>query len=277
QARGDVIDAALGVDRAQHALLRVVIDERLRILVVFGEPLRDGGLVVVGALHELMSLTRLRAGLPGRHRRGEDVEHLAAVLARAPSGDALRELAVVDVEQHDGVERLAGLAEHSAQGLCLHDRAGKPIENEAALRVGLREPLADDAEHRLIVHQLAEVHEGLGMQAERRTVLHGGAQQIPRGNLRNGMAHGETLRLRALTRAGRAQQNNSHDGERPPLVNWKKSPAIFSIPRLRFRRQKAWFLPPGTSRSYAPSADANGAPRYRPTPSPVNVALFFRQ
>jgi len=27
--------------------------------------------------------------------------------------------------------------------------------------------------------------------------------------------------------------------------------AIFSIPHLRFRRQKAWFLPPAPSRSYA--------------------------
>jgi hypothetical protein len=39
------------------------------------------------------------------------------------------------------------------------------------------------------------------------------------------------------------------------LSNWKKSPAaIFSIPRLRFRRQKARFLPPGPSRSYARAA-----------------------
>src|SRR5262245_30306863 len=36
-----------------------------------------------------------------------------------------------------------------------------------------------------------------------------------------------------------------------PLVYWKKSQAIFSIPRLRFRRQKAWFLPPASPRSYA--------------------------
>src|SRR5262249_47710198 len=37
-----------------------------------------------------------------------------------------------------------------------------------------------------------------------------------------------------------------------PLVHWKKSPAaIFSIPRLRFRRQEAWFLPHALARSYA--------------------------
>src|SRR6185295_18106917 len=30
-----------------------------------------------------------------------------------------------------------------------------------------------------------------------------------------------------------------------------KSQAIFSIPRLRSRRQNAWFLPPASSRSYA--------------------------
>jgi hypothetical protein len=34
-------------------------------------------------------------------------------------------------------------------------------------------------------------------------------------------------------------------------VHGKKSQAIFSRPRLRFRRQKAWFLPPAASRSYA--------------------------
>src|SRR6185312_5043351 len=35
------------------------------------------------------------------------------------------------------------------------------------------------------------------------------------------------------------------------FINGKKSQAIFSIPRLRSRRQNAWFLPPASSRSYA--------------------------
>jgi hypothetical protein len=39
---------------------------------------------------------------------------------------------------------------------------------------------------------------------------------------------------------------------RASLLHWKKSPvAIFSRPYTVGRRQKAWFLPPASSRSYA--------------------------
>src|SRR5262245_17526220 len=44
---------------------------------------------------------------------------------------------------------------------------------------------------------------------------------------------------------------------RASIVNRKKSQAIFSIPRLRLRRQKAWFLPPASARSYGRGALAN--------------------
>src|SRR5262245_48770011 len=39
-------------------------------------------------------------------------------------------------------------------------------------------------------------------------------------------------------------------------VCWKKSRAIFSIPRLRSRRQRAWLLPPALPRSYAGRASS---------------------
>ena len=55
------------------------------------------------------------------------------------------------------------------------------------------------------------------------------------------------------------REERLYEGDQPPaqdrrhrLPHWKKSPAaIFSIPRLRSRRQKARFLPPGPARRYA--------------------------
>src|SRR6185312_3147408 len=54
---------------------------------------------------------------------------------------------------------------------------------------------------------------------------------------------------RALTH--RPDLRHALGSSEEPLVDWKRSQAIFSIPRLRCRRQKAWFLPPAGSRSYA--------------------------
>src|SRR5262245_64871592 len=59
-----------------------------------------------------------------------------------------------------------------------------------------------------------------------------------------------------------------------PLVYWEKSSAtIFPEYRLRFRRQKAWLLPPGSSRGYARIHRRIVRPAHV---TPANVALELR-
>ena len=55
-----------------------------------------------------------------------------------------------------------------------------------------------------------DVHDGLGLQAERRAGLDGRAQHVAGGDLRDAVLLADEGGLRAFARAGRAQQNQSH-------------------------------------------------------------------
>ncbi|MFO1295029.1 MAG: hypothetical protein U1F25_00070 [Rubrivivax sp.] len=127
-----------------------------------------------------------------------------------PSADPPHQLGTVDLEQHDGVQRLSHGLQHAAQGLGLRLVAREAIENESLLRIRFREPVADDAEDDLVDDQLPGVHGRLGPQAVLGTALHGRAQQVPGGDLRNPETLHQPLRLGTLAGARRAQQYDTH-------------------------------------------------------------------
>ena len=77
-------------------------------------------------------------------RLGDEVIARAAARAGAALRDAIDELLDGRVEHEDGAEGLAGLRQHAAERLGLRDGARKAVEQEAARRVGLREPVGDD-------------------------------------------------------------------------------------------------------------------------------------
>src|SRR5256885_15834048 len=79
-----------------------------------------------------MRLAGLRAGLSLRLSGArEEIEHAAAVGARAPSGDPAQQLAVVDVHLHDRIQGLTQLAQQSVQRARLGEVAGKAVEDKA--------------------------------------------------------------------------------------------------------------------------------------------------
>ena len=83
---------------------------------------------------------------------------------------------------------------------------GKPSRMKPLLRVGLRQPLANHAEHGGIVDQLAGVHGRLGPQPELACALaHRLAQQIAGRYLRHAVGLHQQLGLRAFAGSGRAQ------------------------------------------------------------------------
>ena len=127
----DVVEAAVGVDAPQQALLRVVVDERLRALAVDREALAHRLFVVVRPLEEVVRIA-VGAALARARRVRLDVEDAPA----APAGAAAREPALqhdrVDLEQHDGVQRLADLVEQAREAVGLHERARESVQDEAA-------------------------------------------------------------------------------------------------------------------------------------------------
>src|SRR5205823_3886150 len=105
--------------------------------------------------------------------------------------------------------------ERAIQRVCLRDGPREAVEDEAIPAVRLFEPLADDADHELVRHELACVHEGLGLLAELGAVTHRLAQDVPGGDLRYAEVRVELLGLRALPGTRRPQQNQIHRNVSP--------------------------------------------------------------
>ena len=87
---------------------------------------------------------------------------------------------------------------------------GKPSRMNPLLRVGLRDAIANDVEHRRVVDQQALGHDGVRALAELRALLAMLAQDVSGGDLRNSELLDETLGLGALARSGRAHENDAH-------------------------------------------------------------------
>ena len=126
------------------------------------------------------------------------VEDATAVLAAAPTRDALEQQPVVHFEQYDSIERLADLTEHRLEAFGLRNGSRKAIENETTRGIRGGQALTHHAEDGGIVDKLTRVHDGLGPATEFGTIAHVRPQQIPGGDLRNAMPFDQALRLGAL-------------------------------------------------------------------------------
>ncbi len=119
---------ARAVEAAQEVAALVVVDERLGLLVVDGQPLADRlGLVVV-ALDQRGAVDVAAIGMLGRVE--VDVVD-AARLAHAATRKATHDLLVGNVDQQDRADLAPGLLQRRAEGICLRHRARKAVEQEA--------------------------------------------------------------------------------------------------------------------------------------------------
>jgi hypothetical protein len=113
------------------------------------------------------------------------VEDATAVLAAAPTRDALEQQAVVHFEQHDSIERLADLTEHRGETLGLRNGARKAIKDEATRGIRRGQALTHHAEDGGIVDELTRVHDSLRPTTELAAIAYVGTQQVSRGDLRD--------------------------------------------------------------------------------------------
>jgi 6-phosphofructokinase len=220
QSFGHLRHAALGVDYAQQTLAAVELHQGLGFILIYLEPFGDRVLIVVGTLKEPMRCALFRTDLlrGAAALRRAHIEDAFAITAGAPAGDAPHKLGAVYIHQYDAVERLPKLREHGIQGRRLFDVARKAIEHKSLTHIGRTETLGDDAKNDAILDKTAGVHGGLGAHAQGRARGNRGAQQVAGGDLRHAPFLRQTLRLSALARARRTQQNYSHNRRARPTA-----------------------------------------------------------
>src|SRR5690606_3181768 len=176
------------VDGLHEALGLVVADERPGQLAVDVEPVAHDLDIVVGA----------RRSTTGRGRFPGAVD------------DAVHQDVGIGRDLDYPIQLHALLLEHGVQRLCLRDGARETVEDEAGLAVLGVEALGDDSVHNLVGDEIAAVHDFLGRKAHRGLLGNGRAQDIAGRELRDAVGLDKDLGLRALARARRAQEYDSH-------------------------------------------------------------------
>ena len=144
----------------------------------------------------------------------------------------------------------------------LGEVAREAVEDEAAAGVRLAEALADHAEHQGVIHQAPTLHCLLGLAAKLGALGHGSAQQVAGGDLRDVHALYESLRLSALTRSGRAQQNNAHVFPQYEIAAAGSTKVRHVTGRSRKRSNSRAGRPPGPCAS--PAVRYSSRPRHGP-------------
>ena len=91
------------------------------------------------------------------------------------------------------------------QCLCLSQRAGHAVQNEATGAIGLCHPVSDDAENQLVGNQIARVHVGFCFLAQLGAICNGLAEHIPGRNGGDRELVNKQLSLGPLSGAGSAQ------------------------------------------------------------------------
>ena len=71
--------------------------------------------------------------------------------------------------------------------------------------------LGHQADNDVVGHELAGVHVGLGLLAQRRAGFDGRTQHVPRRDVRRGELFNQLGRLRALPGTRRPQQHDVHE------------------------------------------------------------------
>ena len=127
--------------------------------------------------------------------------------AYAAPGQALEQQVLVDQKHEDLRHRPVEPVQRLVERFSLGDGAGEAVHQEALGRVGLLQAVLDDADHHAVGHQLARVHELLGLQAHLGLVLDGRAQDVARRDMGDAVLGHDAAGLGALAGAGGPQKD----------------------------------------------------------------------
>src|SRR5699024_4186233 len=119
------------------------------------------------------------------------------------------------VELHDAVQIQAKALQDALELVGLGNGARETVEEETGLRVVLLQTRLDHADGHVVGHQVAGVHVGLGLEAQRRALADVRAEQIAGGNVGDAELLGENGGLGALAGTGGTKENESHYFKNP--------------------------------------------------------------
>src|ERR1039457_6598511 len=126
--------------------------------------------------------------------------------AQDPLADQLR----VDLEVEDQPDLTLIAPQHPVECLRLGHGPGEAVQDHAPLGVGLRQPALDHADHQLVGHQGAALHDRLGLAAQLRPAGHLAPEGRPRGDVGGVGGDRHALGLGALPASGRAEEDDDH-------------------------------------------------------------------
>ena len=182
---GHFLDGQVRVQRHELSGRAVVLDHRLRLLVVEGEAAGD------------------------RLRRVVRPPFLVGAAERALLGGL-----VVEIEEEDDVERAPDLVEHLVERLGLGEVARKAVEDEPLAGVVLRQALLDHPDRDVVRDELAALHDLVDLAAERLRVVER-AEHVAGRDMRDAVSPRDALRLRSLPRPLRAEHEHVHYLRKP--------------------------------------------------------------
>ena len=111
---------------------------------------------------------------------------------------------------HVDFDHVVELDAGGLHGVGLRNGAWEAVEQKALGAIGLGDALLDQADDDVVADQAAGVHHLLGLHAQRRAGLDGGAQHVAGGDLRDAVLLADEGGLRAFAGTGCAQQDQSH-------------------------------------------------------------------
>src|SRR3954453_22431159 len=157
--------------------LLVVVNQRLGLLPVLLETVLDHiGLVVVADDH--LAAVDVADALLLRGVELDVVDVARVLLARAAATEPAHDLVLGDVDQEGRGHLPLQLFHLLAQSLGLGHRAREAIQDEAVGRLLLLQALRDHPDDHLVGHQVAAVHELLGLRADLGALLDRRAQDV---------------------------------------------------------------------------------------------------
>jgi hypothetical protein len=148
----NVVLGFLGVDGAEDSLAAIVVGQGAGLDVIGGEPATNDFGLIVGA---------------------------------TASEQAIHEGVLADLQLEHDVEGIAAGLEKFIQRFRLAERAGKTVEETAALAIGFFEALAHDLEDNGVGHKLSGLDKFFSQQADGGLSFDGVAEHVAGGEVRN--------------------------------------------------------------------------------------------
>src|SRR5664279_5485330 len=208
RALGHVLDGAERIDRDEWPAVAVELDQRRRLGAVDLETVPHGLRLVVVAVVEVAAAPV--ADIRARRPVEIDVPYVPALLAGPAPRQSAHDLDMVDVELQHDVERIADVGQHAVELVPLGDIARKPVEQKALYCIFFGEAGAHHGVGDVVRHQIAGVHELLGLPAKLRVAGHVSSKDIAGRDFRDVEVDGDEFRLGALTRSWRPHEDESH-------------------------------------------------------------------